>query len=395
MTLQGRPLRDDRPTEIRVALCTPGEIWGGIEQFVDTMSRHLLESGVPVLVIVLHDGLLRARLERKGVPVVWIQGRSPYDPGVVGKMATALREHGINIVHSHGYRATVLGAVAARLAGARFVRTEHGSLEPVTGSGRLKRTLNIALERVASRYLADAVVFVSQDLRRRTRGASAAVRQEVIYNGIERIPIAMPPIALEGFDDAAGLFNVGIVGRIAPVKGHLELLKALEQIEHIRSLRLYVFGEGPLEEECRRRCQTSGLSGVVRFMGFRQNIHDYLRRLDLLAMPSLHEGLPYTLLEAMSLGVPIVATRVGGLAEIIEDRVTGVLVPVKDSAALATAIELVRHDDGLRETLSSNSQRVIADRFTASAMAEKYLQVYRGVLSGGPAGRMEKRASYS
>ncbi|MCC7240287.1 MAG: glycosyltransferase, partial [Acidobacteria bacterium] len=105
-----------------MALCTPGEIWGGIEQFVDTMSRHLLESGVPVLVIVLHDGLLRARLERKGVPVVWVQGRSPYDPGVVGKMATALREHGINIVHSHGYRATVLGAVAARLAGARFVR---------------------------------------------------------------------------------------------------------------------------------------------------------------------------------------------------------------------------------------------------------------------------------
>ncbi|MEP7242418.1 MAG: glycosyltransferase [Gammaproteobacteria bacterium] len=370
-----------RAVEMRVALCTPGELWGGIEQFVDTMSRYLQDSGVPVLVIVLHDGLLRARLDRAGIPVVLVPGRGPYDPRMIFAVARTLRQYRVNIVHTHGYRATVLGAIAAQLTGARLVRTEHGSLEPVTGAGRLKRSLNIFLERLASRHLADAVVFVSKDIGRHSRGASATVRQEVIYNGIQPIAPSTVRGVPEGLDDAPELFNMGIVGRLVPVKGHLTLLAAVGRLRNTQDLRLYVFGSGPLEDECRCFCQANGLGEIVKFLGFRQNIHDYLARLDLLVMPSRHEGLPYTLLEAMYLGVPVVATRVGGIAEAIEDGVTGILVPRDDTAALASAIERVRGDRPLRESLSRSGHDAVCERFLVAGMAGRYLDVYRDVLS--------------
>ena len=112
-------------------------------------------------------------------------------------------------MHAHGYKATVLGAVAARLSGARFVRTEHGRLEPTTGLDRLKMASNIKLETLVSRYGADAVVFVSRDVQEQSRSVRAATRQQVIYNGIEPSLTRAAAAALVGFDEGSDSFNVG------------------------------------------------------------------------------------------------------------------------------------------------------------------------------------------
>lgn len=369
-------------TAVRVALCTSGEIWGGIEQCVETLSRQLHDRGIPVLVIVLHEGLLRERLVRAGIPVVLSGGSGPYDLRSIYKVSKVLREHSINVLHTHGYRATVVGAIAARLSGVRLVRTEHGSLEQVRGSGRVKRVVNIALERFASRNMADAVIFVSNDISRASKSVSPAIPQTVIYNGIEEISVVRSGESLEDFEASPELFKIGIVGRIVPIKGHEWLLRALAQLPELDRVRLYVFGTGPLEDECRALCSETGLNKVVRFMGFKKNIHEYIAGLDVLVMPSLHEGLPYTLLEAMALGVPVVASNVGGLAEVLENGDTGLLVPSQDVAALARAIDQVRSDASLRATLARGGRRAIAERFSSTVMVERHFDVYEHLLSG-------------
>jgi hypothetical protein len=202
------------PTGVRIAICAPGELWGGVEQFVETLSTRLHAMGVQVLVVNLFDGPLRRKLARSGVPV-FVAGRGRrYDPRALTDMVALLRHHRINVVHTHGYKATILGAVAARLAGARVVRTEHGRLEPSAGLDHLKMSVNARLEATASRYGADAVVFVSRDVQRHSPASGGRAKQYVIYNGIDPSPSHNRCAPLDGLDTADGSFAVGLVGRL-------------------------------------------------------------------------------------------------------------------------------------------------------------------------------------
>jgi glycosyltransferase involved in cell wall biosynthesis len=374
-------LRAEQTAGIRVALCAPGESWGGVEQFVDSLSRYFRTTGVPVLVILFFDGPLRAKLEASGTPVHVMRSRYG-DPRIVFEFARILRQHQIDVVHAHGYKATILGAAAARLSGARLVRTEHGLLEPEhRGWVRLKMRFNSRLEKVVSRLAADAVVFVSNDVQTSAKSAGPHTLQKVVYNGFEPLPPSTD-LSLEGFDSDRRLFNVGIIGRLVGVKGHAHLLEAMERLRGLDNLRLYVFGDGPLETHYRSQVEQAGLTGVVRFMGFRPNVQDYLRRLDLLVMPSLHEGLPFTLLEAMYHRIPIVASRVGGLAEVIRDDVDGVLVRPGDPAELADAIERLYRDANRRKQISDNAYQTVVSKFLIDSMADQYLAVYRQAMAG-------------
>jgi glycosyltransferase involved in cell wall biosynthesis len=111
--------------------------------------------------------------------------------------------------------------------------------------------------------------------------------------------------------------------------------------------------------------------------GFQRNVYDYIAHCDALLMPSLHEGLPYTLLEAMALGIPVIASRVGGLAEVIEDGRTGLLLPPEDAPALAAAIRQLQRDAGLRARLGAAALEIQRSRYSLNAMTESYLRVYR------------------
>jgi glycosyltransferase involved in cell wall biosynthesis len=368
------------PPGIRVAICAPGELWGGVEQFVETVALHLQATGVHVVVVSLFDGPLRTKLDQSGIPVFVVGRGQRYDPRALTDMVALLRHHRINVVHTHGYKATILGAVAAKMAGARLVRTEHGRLEPSAGLEHLKMSFNQRLEATASRYGADAVVFVSRDVRQHSPASGGRAKQYVIYNGIDPIPDDVRHASLDGLDAGEDGFAVGVVGRIAPVKGHRHLLEAFTLLRHLPQAKLYVFGEGPCEAEHRAFVEANGLSGAVRFMGFRANVRAYLAKLDVLVMPSLHEGLPYALLEAMQCKVAVIASRVGGLAEVLEDEATGLLVASADPAALARAIERLYRDPTLRSSLAENAYVEVQKRFLAPSMVDRYLEVYRAVL---------------
>jgi glycosyltransferase involved in cell wall biosynthesis len=311
------------------------------------------------------------------VPIEVIRTAGKYDPTAPLRIGHALSRHHVRVVHVHGYKASILGGVAAKLGGRTLVKTEHGRPEPFTGWGQLKMKMNFWMEGAISQRLVDSVIFVSKDIQEALKGRYPKTPQTVIYNAIR----PRDAVAADGAPrlEPEGVSRIGIVGRLTPIKGHDVLLRALGRLgpRSGPELYLYVFGEGHLESALRARCTELRIEDRVAFMGFREGIHGYLSQLDILAMPSFHEGIPYAALEAMNLGVALVASDVGGLGEILENEVDALLVPPGDEEALAGAIERLASDAALRTRLGRAAQAKVNDRFLAPHMVDRYLEVYR------------------
>jgi glycosyltransferase involved in cell wall biosynthesis len=173
---------------------------------------------------------------------------------------------------------------------------------------------------------------------------------------------------------------LGMIAQLIPRKGHDVLFDALPAIltEH-PNVQVLIFGKGPLDEELRRRANERGLKWNIHFLGFRNDLESVIPCLDLLAHPAYMEGLGVSLLEAAACGVPIVASHVGGIPEIVVNAVTGYLVQPGDSAGLARAVnELLRHPQRMIEMGKAGRERVL-ERFSIERMVEGNFSVYAGL----------------
>jgi len=367
--------------DVRVAVCTAGEIWGGVERFVLSLAVGLRSGGAAPLLLLFHDGLLAERLRSAGFSPVVVPGAGKYDIRQVARIREALRSNRIDVLHVHGYRATILGGLALAGTPTQLVRTEHGLLEPLDGWRRVadhaRLAANQLVERVVARATVDATVFVSKDIAAARGAGPGARRGRIIRNGldIDGLEMQTPRARRSGF-------HVGIVGRISKVKGHECLLDAIGLLRHLPDLHLHVFGTGPLQERCEERARQDDLAGRVTFHGFCVDMAAEMRALDALAMPSLHEGLPYTLLEALYLRVPVVASAVGGLKEVIEHERHGLLVAPQDPRSLAGGLERLYRDGALRRRLGDAGHMLVRDEYLAPRMVDQYVALYREVAAG-------------
>lgn len=361
---------------LRLALCSVGELFGGVErQLLGLCADRRRRTGAFPLLILFHDLELARQARALGVEPVILRGRHRYDPGLARRLAATLGAHGIQVVHAHGYKAMVACALARRRRRFAVVKTEHGRPEPTRGSpvAWLKSRLNRALDTWATRRAADVVCYVTEDIARHHERAHGGLLRRVVHNGIdplERAALPRPP-ELE-----PGLCHLGIVGRVTPVKGIEYALRALASPEVPAAVRLSIIGDGPAAPSLRREAAALGLGERVRFLGFRDNIYDYLAHLDALLMPSLHEGLPYVLLEAMSLGVPVIASRVGGLAEVLRDGQTGWLAPVGDVAAWRRLIIRTAAEPEAARRLGAAAAAAQRAAYTLESMGEAVASCY-------------------
>jgi glycosyltransferase involved in cell wall biosynthesis len=363
---------------MNVAICSAGDLFGGVERFIVTFASELTRlPEQQVQVVLFSKGVLADTLHHEGIAATLFE-TPRYDITVIARIARFFRGAGIDVVHTHGYKATLLCGAAARLCGARTVKTEHGSPEPCRGVDGVKMSVNTSLDRALSRYLVDRIVYVSNDIRQRHGKYYAGIPGEVIYNGIPRWD-AQPFARPRELDDRC--FNIGIVGRLTAVKGHQYLLQAIKELA-LADLRLYVLGDGELEDELERRAHDYGLDERVFFLGFRRNADEYLRALDVVVMPSLHEGFPYTMLEAGYWGAPLIASRVGGIQEVLTDGLECLLVEPRDVGQLAGAIRTLHDNPELRHTLGRNARHTVTERFLIDDMVGKYLATYAHSLDG-------------
>jgi len=335
----------------------------------------LVAQGVSTVLVLFHDGELAAQARRQGIEPVVLSNRNRSLLATSRQLAQILNQHEIHIVHAHGYKAMVFCFVARLWHRFAMVKTEHGLPEPMAGGPirTLRNQLYYFSDSAATRIAHAAVCYVTEDLRTYYQHAHASLRTIVIPNGVanmDRRQFPRPPEMREDW------FNLLIVGRLETVKGHHLAIEAIAAESVPQDIHLHIVGIGPREAELQALAKARGIANRVHILGFRRNVYDYIAHCNILLMPSLHEGLPYTLLEAMALGIPIVASRVGGLAEVVQDERTGLLVPPQDAKALAQAIARLHDDPAFRSQLGDQARRLQQAMYSLEAMTERYLAIY-------------------
>jgi glycosyltransferase involved in cell wall biosynthesis len=340
----------------------------------------LAAQGVSTVLILFHDGELASQARGQGIEPLILSNLNRFLPATSRQLARILNQREVHVVHAHGYKATVFCSVARLWHRFSMVKTEHGLPEPMSGGPirALRNRLYYFSDNAATRIAHATVCYVTKDLETYYRHAHSGLRTIVIPNGVANMDRHQFPRPLEMRDN---WFNLLIVGRLDTVKGHHLAIEAIAAGSLPQDIHLHIVGTGPREKELQALAKARGVAGRVHFLGFIRNVYNNIAHCNVLLMPSLHEGLPYTLLEAMALGIPVVASRVGGLVEVIQDEDTGLLVPPQDAEALAQAIGRLHDDPTLCSQLGEQARCLQQATYSLESMTERYLEIYRELVA--------------
>jgi glycosyltransferase involved in cell wall biosynthesis len=328
------------------------------------------------------DGPLPDALRALGARVHTLNITSRFDIGAIRRLVRLCREEQFQVVHSHNVRANVHSRIGAVRAGVPVqISTIHNSVYAYDVS-RARQRLYAAAERRTAAWATRIIAVsdgIADELVRRYGIEPAKV--VVIPNGIEpdRLQPARTRAAVRaelGIDASAPMILQ--VGRLTPQKGYDLLIAAMPAIrERHPDVQLLCVGDGPDRELLEALAASHYMEDQIHFAGHREDVPDLLAAADLVVLASRSEGMPYTLLEAMGMGLAVVATRIGGIADVVEDRTTGVLVPPESSPALARAIVDLLGDEPRRERLGSAARSTVMQSFTAGAAAAAVVELYQ------------------
>jgi glycosyltransferase involved in cell wall biosynthesis len=359
---------------VRILQATETHGPGGAEQVIISLCTTLRAAGHQVEVVMLKPGWLADRLAAEGIPVHRLHLARPLDPRFLWRLVSFLREHRPDLLHTHEFTFAFYGRLAARITRTPIVATAHGAN---FADGAKRRILGTALLRPGRRFRLAAV---SEALAHRLARAFLLPvgRLDVVRNGIA---IPAPP---NGARDAAGAaFRLVAVGNLYPVKNHAALIRVVATLR-TRGVpaELDILGRGGEEEPLRQEIARHSLDGIVRLQGFRPDVDHFLETSDVFVSASLSEQMPLSFLEAMARGLPVVASSVGGVPEIVEDGQDGLLFASGDEAAAAAHLEHLWRDPGNREALGRRARAKVETRYGARTMAEAHLTLYAKTTGG-------------
>lgn len=360
---------------------------GGGQQHVLALAERLTARGLKVAVACEAQGYLVDMLRHARIPHHSVRlTESPSARGVLG-LAAVLRASGAQLVHTHGGTAGFYGRLAARwVGGQRTVHTYHG-IHYLHDKSLRKRYLHRAIDRTLLRWT-DEVICVAKSDRDLALKERLALPDHVsvVYNGIDIARFEKAQADDGRTAQPSREFIVGTVGRLHEQKGHTVLLQAASFIRGAcPQVRFRIIGDGPLRESLEGQARALGLNGIVEFVGARDDVPEQLRHFDLFVLPSLWEGMPYVVLEAMAAGVPIVATDVDGVREIITSDGEGVLVSPGNGRALGAAVIDLVGNDARRAELGARGAQVVRERFSLESMIDQTVSVYLRACSAGAA----------
>jgi glycosyltransferase involved in cell wall biosynthesis len=330
----------------RVLILTVGFTIGGAEQLVLTTAPRLQRDGFEVTVVCLKGwGILGDELDARGVRAIALGASGIWDLRVFGRLLSILRRDRIQILRSHLFWANLVARVVGRLASVpAIVTTHHDAFSWMRWHERLAERLTAPMSH--------AITTCSESVRREaieTFGLRPGLVR-TLRNAIE-LPDGAPDHAARErvrreLGASAEDLLIGTLGRLdEPKKGLAVFLKAARLVSRdLPRARFAIVGEGPARASLEERAAREGVSHCTVFPGMRRDVPEVMRAFDLLVQPSLWEGFGLTLAEAMAVGTPVVASRVGGIPEAVADGVTGLLVPPGDPQALASACASILKD---------------------------------------------------
>jgi glycosyltransferase involved in cell wall biosynthesis len=368
---------------IKVAQVVTLSEMGGAQKHVLLLSTELKSRGYDVTIFTSAGGKLIEKARENGISVVLVPDMvreiSPVsDIKAVRNLYRLFKEGGFDIVHSHSSKAGILARIAAKLAGTkRIIYTAHGFVfnEPMSS---IKRAIYIYIERIGA-MLGDKVISVSKkDLD------SALENRLVSGEKLVYIPNAIPEISKESLRDAAevkkelgipeGEFVIGTISNFYETKGHIYLIEAVKRLHaEGHSFRTVFAGQGPKMQEM---MDISGGDKGIMFLGYREDNYDIMNTLDLFVLPSIKEGMPYVVLEAMSLGKPVLCTKVGALTDMIEDGVNGFIVEPQDSGLIYEKLKWILGNRDSLQPVGAAGEKYVKDNFSMSKFTESVISVY-------------------
>jgi sugar transferase (PEP-CTERM/EpsH1 system associated) len=361
---------------------------GGLENGVINLANNTSARLRHVIVCLTEEGSMRSRLA-PGIEVFALGKRPGQDLRAILRLVRLLRRLRPAIVHCRNWAA--FDAVpAARLAGVRrVVHGEHGrDITDPEGRNAKRNWVRRRFAPMVSHFVA-----VSRDLDRWLREDVRVPRAKVstIPNGVDLSRFAQVgrPEAREAMGLASEAPVICTVGRLDPVKDQAGLIRAFAGLlpAHPEAV-LLIAGDGPCREDLTRVIAELGVADRVRLLGECRNVPEVLAAADVFVLPSIAEGMSNTLLEAMAAGLPVVATRVGGNPEMVEDGVTGRLVPIRDPGTLREALTAYVDDPHLRAVHGKASRQRAVECFSLERMCRDYVDLYRRLL---PAGASQER----
>jgi glycosyltransferase involved in cell wall biosynthesis len=350
-------------------------------RFMITLTRAMLERGIDVTAVLLRDpGELRASVG--DLPFVFL-GRHEFDPRTLTDLVSLVRRHNVDLLHVQGHGASMFGRLAGML-------TRRPVIVHVHADYRLSPKGYPSYVRMADRGLGRAtvkVLAISEAIRTFAIDVQGyrPEQVEVLYNPID-LGRFQPPTPQERLAVRAEL-GLGMAAPVVVTVGRLDKLKGVDvQVEAwprvaaaCAGATLLVVGDGPERQTLELQATAKASDGSIRFLGRRSDVERLLRAADVAVLSSRQEGLGLSLLEAMATGIPVVATRVGGIPEIVSEDRNGLLVPPDDAVALSEAIIRLLSDDSSRQRMSREAQ-VTVQRFSQDVVMQRLIGIYHSVL---------------
>ena len=360
---------------MNIALLLETDGPGGAEQVVAHLAEELAVRGaaVTVLVPVGGEGWVEARLRNSAVAVETVRLDGPLSLTAILAVAAVLRRTRAEVLHTHEFGQSLVGAVAARLVGIRHIITMHGGRY---FAERWRRRLLLRLAIALSTTITAVSAPLAEDLER-----TLHLRR----GRVDRIPNGTRP-ASGGPNGVRGSLGIPAdatlllaVGNLYPVKGHRHLISALALLaDRVPPLHLAIAGRGGEEGALRAQAVASALTGRVHLLGLRSDVGALLHAADLFVHPSLAEGLPMAVLEAMFAERPIIASAVGGVPAALDEGKAGVLVAPGDPVALAQAIARLLADPERASALGTRAAARARRDFGIAPMTDRYTALYAG-----------------
>lgn len=373
------PALSHSPQPLSVVHIASGDLWAGAEVQLYTLLCQLRTlEGVNPSAILLNRGELQERLEHAGIAVTVLPESSMSPLALYRGIHGHLARQRPDLVHTHRIKENVLGGLAAWRLGIPSLRTVHGASEHrPQGLRQLHKQVQYRLDEWVGKRLQYRLIAVTEELRGKLALTYPPQKLVTIENGLDINSVrtaAQPPAPIR--EPAPDAWHVGIVGRLEPVKRVDLLLDTAAALANDgQAWQFHILGDGGLRP--RLEAQALGLNNV-HFHGHRRDIPACLAALDALVMCSDHEGLPMTLLEALAVGIPVVAHDVGGLHLVLQGEAGGLLVGDHNPAGYAGALQSLRAlSSEARQALVTRGQARLQQHYTAQANAQRVTDLYR------------------
>lgn len=372
----------------RISVChvSAGGAWSGAEVQVATELRALSKCPeIALHAIILQEGRLAHELRSAGIDVQVASEQQESFLQVLSESSKFVKSRKIQVLHSHNYKENLLALLLSRFCEVpHLVRTEHGHPEPYSVVRNLKHWCVLGVDRLAAKYTAVRIVSVSSDIGEYWK-RHADPRRVTVSNAVdlERVTSTFSPSeAKRRLGIAGDSFVVGTAARLESIKRHdLFVATAKYLAERLPKSKFVVAGGGRQKDSLQRLILESGLQERLALLGERNDVYDVLRAMDVLLICSDHEGIPMVLLEAMALGVLVVARKVGGMPEVIEDGINGILVHSDSPEDLGHACLSIFTNPRLRQSLTQVACDEIHLRYSTEKHARTMVELYRSVCS--------------